>query len=134
MAKFYSNENFAADIVKILRHSGYDILTSYEAGQANQGISDKDVLIFATNQNRIVITFNRDDFIDLHHGGADHNGIIIFKDDRDYEGQAKFICTFLQNQTTPLNNRLIRIQKQNQPKSNKPIFIIREYEKNIKES
>jgi len=129
MAKFYSNENFAIDIVKILRQSGYDVLTSYDARQANQGISDKDVIKFATNQNRIVITFNRDDFIDLHRGGADHSGIIICRDDRDYEGQAKFICGFLQNQTKDLNNRLIRIQKQNQPKFNSPVFIIREYER-----
>ncbi len=129
MVKFYSNENFTIDIVKILRQNGYDVLTSYEAGQANQGISDKDVLIFATNQNRIVITFNRDDFIDLHREGNAHSGIIICKDDRDYEGQAKFICIFLQTQTNDLNNRLIRIQKQNQPKSNSPVFIIREYER-----
>jgi hypothetical protein len=49
------------------------------------------------------------------------------KDDRDYQGQTKFIDDFLQSQTTELSDRLIRIQKQNQPKSSTPVFIIREY-------
>ena len=42
MAKFsfYSNENFALDMVNILRALGYHVITSYDAGQANQGISD----------------------------------------------------------------------------------------------
>ena len=127
MARFYSNENFAIDIVQILRDYGHDVLTSYEAGQANQGIPDPEVLKFATNQNRILITFNRDDFIDLHRISTNHSGIIICKDDRDYQGQAKFINDFLQSQTTELSDRLIRIQKQNQPKSSTPVFIIREY-------
>ncbi len=126
MARFYSNENFALSIVKMLRHWEHDVLTSHEAGQANQGIPDRDVLTFAANHNRIVITFNRDDFIDLHRSGINHSGIIICKDDRDYEGQAKFIHDFLENQSK-LDNRLIRIQKQNQPKFSQPVFIVREY-------
>ncbi len=127
MARFYSNENFAIDIVQILRDYGHDVLTSYEAGQANQGIPDLEVLLFATSQNRILITFNRDDFIELHRSDMNHMGIIICKDDRDYFGQAKFINDFLQSQAKELSDRLIRIQKQNQPKSSKPVFIIREY-------
>jgi predicted nuclease of predicted toxin-antitoxin system len=127
VARFYSNENFAIDIVQILRSYGHDILTSYEAGQANQGIPDLEVLIFATNQNRVLMTFNRDDFIELHRSGINHSGIIVCKDDHDYEGQAKFVNDFLQSQTTELSDRLIRIQKQNQPKSSNPVFIIRKY-------
>ena len=56
MARLYSNENFAIDIVQILRDYGHDVLTSYEAEQANQGIPDPEVLKFATNQNRILLT------------------------------------------------------------------------------
>ncbi len=32
----------------------YDVLTSYDAGQANQGIPDEDVLTFATQQEQAV--------------------------------------------------------------------------------
>ena len=76
MVKLYSNENFPMDIMMELRRLGYDVLTSYDAGQANQGIPDEDVLTFATQQERVVITLNRDDFITLHRSGISHNGII----------------------------------------------------------
>ncbi len=58
MVKFYSNENFPMEMVYLLRSLGYDVLTSYEAGQANQKIPDEQVLIYATNAARIVITEN----------------------------------------------------------------------------
>lgn len=85
MIKFYSNEHFPLDWVNELRNLGYDVLTSQEAGQANQSISDADVLNFAHQNQRVVITLNRQDFIDLHKQGKSHSGIIICKDFyRDY--------------------------------------------------
>ena len=44
MSRFYSNENLPLEIVKSLRKFGHDVLTSVEAGQANQGIPDNEVL------------------------------------------------------------------------------------------
>jgi predicted nuclease of predicted toxin-antitoxin system len=127
MANLYSNENFPLDLVLLLRQQGHNIVTSYESGQANQGITDEDVLTFATKSDRSVITLNRDDFLKLHRLGINHSGIIICKDDRDYSAQAETLNNFLQAQTD-LINRLIRIQKQNQPKSKSQIFIVREYQ------
>lgn len=63
MAAIYSNENFPKRVVEELRRLGHDVLTSYEAGRANQRIPDKDVLAFATEQRRAVLTLNRLDFI-----------------------------------------------------------------------
>lgn len=126
MADLYSNENFPSDIVIILRQKGHNVLTSYEAGQANQGIPDDEVLIFATQQNRIVITLNRDDFIRLHRSNVNHAGIIICKDDRDYVGQSNTVDICLKEEIN-LSNRLIRIKKQNQPKSSQQIYVIQEY-------
>lgn len=126
MTDFYSNENFPIDLVQQLHDLGYDVLTSYDAGQANQGIPDEDVLAYAIKQNRAVITLNRQDFIDLHRSNANHCGIIICKDDRDYVGQAQTLHSYLQTQTA-LTHRLIRVLKQNQPKSSQKIFTIREY-------
>lgn len=128
MIRLYSNENFPIDIVWQLRQLGYDVLTSYEAGQANQGIPDDAVLTFAIKENRILITLNRDDFIALHRSGFVHAGIIVCKDDRDYPGQAQAIHTYL-SENPDLTNRLIRIKKQNQPKSSKQIFIFQEYKR-----
>jgi hypothetical protein len=132
MIKLYSNENFPMDIVRELRRLGYDVLTSYEAGQANQGIPDEDVLTFATQQERVVITLNREDFIALHRSGIPHNGIIICKTDRDYLGQAQTLYAYLQeelskNPVETFRERLIRVKKQNQPQSSHQEFVIQEY-------
>jgi hypothetical protein len=44
MAAIYSNENFPKRVGEELRRLGHDVLTSYEAGQANQKIPDDQVL------------------------------------------------------------------------------------------
>lgn len=126
MIDLYSNENFPIDMVSLLRNLGYDVLTSYDAGQANQGLPDESVLTYATENNRVVITLNRQDFIDLHRSSEDHNGIIICKDDRNYTDQVQVLHAYLETQNS-LENRLIRVLKQNQPKSNQQKFVIREY-------
>lgn len=124
--RFYSNENFPIAMVNVLRSIGYDVLTSYEAGQANQRIPDDQVLHYATLENRILITENRQDFIDLHRSGIDHCGLIVVKADRDYAGKSKVITSFLEQDDRPLTNRLLRIMKQN-TKSIGPTFVVQEY-------
>jgi predicted nuclease of predicted toxin-antitoxin system len=61
MVSLYSNENFPKRVVDELRRLGHDVLTSYEAGLANQKIPDDQVLQFAISQNRAVLTLNRID-------------------------------------------------------------------------
>lgn len=85
MASLYSNENFPKRVVDELRRLGHDVLTSYESGRANQKVADDEVLAFATQLDRAVLTLNRHDFIRLHHqtSGA-HAGIIVCtRDDSD---------------------------------------------------
>lgn len=127
MARLHSNENLAIDLVEALRQFNHDILSSYDAGQANQGIPDDEVLEYATLNDRSVITFNRDDFVALHRNGINHAGIIICKDDRDYLGQAQALHEYLEVQVNRLHNRLIRVQRQNQPKLSQKLFVVREY-------
>ena len=50
MAFLYTNENFPVKVTVALRALGHDVLTSQEAGQANQAVADADVLRFATAQ------------------------------------------------------------------------------------
>jgi predicted nuclease of predicted toxin-antitoxin system len=128
MLQFYSNENFPIVMVNLLRAAGHDVLTSYEAGQANQRISDDRVLQYATATNRILITENRQDFIDLHRSKASHAGIIIFKLDRDYVSKVKTIADFIAQDQQPLADRLLRVMKQNM-KNTGPTFIVQEYPK-----
>ncbi|WP_293352417.1 MULTISPECIES: DUF5615 family PIN-like protein [unclassified Microcoleus] len=124
--RLYSNENFPIAMVEHLRSLDSDVLTSYDAGQANQGIPDDEVLRFATAQNRAVISFNRDDFVALHRGGYRHAGIIVCKDDRDYLGQVTILHSYLQ-EIDSLCDRLIRIKKQNQRGLSHPVFVVQEY-------
>ncbi|MEM8501548.1 MAG: DUF5615 family PIN-like protein [Cyanobacteria bacterium P01_D01_bin.1] len=53
------------------------------AGNANKKISDEDVLAFATQQEKAVLTLNRRDFIRLHKFTANHAGIVVSKNDAD---------------------------------------------------
>lgn len=126
MFRFYANENLPAELVLTLRRLKHDVLTSYEAGNANQGIPDEQVLATATTDNRIVITFNRDDFLLLHRSGVEHSGIVICKDDKDLQGIGEALHNYLVTQET-LQNRLLRVLKQNQRGSSQPVFAIREY-------
>ena len=137
MIKFYSNEHFPLDWVNELRKLGYDVLTSQEAGQANQSISDPDVLKFAHERKRVVITLNRQDFIDLHKQGQNHSGIIVCKDfyqqygslkqKEGYSEQTVVLHDFLLNDKQSLKGRLIRLKKQNQKGSNTQSFVFKEY-------
>ncbi len=129
MSQFYSDENLPIDLVQELRELGYDVLTSYEAKQANQAIPDPEVLAYATALDRSVITLDREDFLALHRSGIEHGGIVVCKDDRDYQGQARSLHAYLITQVQGLQNRLIRVQKQNQPQSKQKIFIVREYQR-----
>lgn len=52
MAKLYANENFPLPVVLELRKLGHDVLTTLEAGKANQSIPDEAVLEFARLQSR----------------------------------------------------------------------------------
>ncbi|NLX96938.1 MAG: DUF5615 family PIN-like protein [Rhodopirellula sp.] len=110
MARLYANENFPLPVVEALRARGHDVLTTQEAGKANQGIPDEDVLAYATAQSRAVITLNRRDFIRLHHGCADHAGIIVCTADADYIGQGQRI-DFELRATPHLRRTLIRVSR-----------------------
>lgn len=110
MAMLYSNENFPRRVVEELRVLGHDILTSFEAGRANQKVPDDQVLAFATEQRRAVLTLNRFDFIRLHretHGT--HAGIIVCtRDDADSAAFARRIHSAIATTGNP-EGLLIRV-------------------------
>lgn len=91
MADFYGNENFPLPVVELLRAMGHDVLTSLEAGNANCGVPDEEVLKFAREKKRVLLTVNRYDFKCLHMGKVAHEGILACSQDTDFERQAKKI-------------------------------------------
>jgi predicted nuclease of predicted toxin-antitoxin system len=91
MASIYTNENFPIKVAHYLRQMGHDVLTSHEAGKANQRIPDNEVLAFAAEMGRILLTLNRWDFIDLHNKSIQHAGIVVCTQNPDLLQQAEQI-------------------------------------------
>jgi predicted nuclease of predicted toxin-antitoxin system len=106
--RLYADEQYPYPVVKYLRELGYDVLTVQEAGKANQRIPDDEVLAFATEDNRAVITQNRRDFIQLHRLQINHAGIIVCSDDRNWDALALRIHVAVIEEAS-LQGKLIRI-------------------------
>ncbi|MCK6695758.1 MAG: DUF5615 family PIN-like protein [Thermoanaerobaculia bacterium] len=113
MARLYANEIFDFSVVEILRDLGHDVLTTLDAGNANQNIPDDQVLTFARTQNRIVVTFNYQDFKKLHRLFPTHTGIIICTEDKDVSALALRIHHALESMDGNLENQLVRINRPN---------------------
>ena len=112
MASLYSNENIPIALVEALRAIGHDVLTSYDAGQANRRVSDDEVLSYAIREQRCVLTFNRRDFRRLHRqtSGA-HAGIIACTPDPDYAAQAKRIHDAISAESGNLAGKELRVNR-----------------------
>ena len=109
--RLYADENFPQSVVEELRKLNHDVLTAHDAGQANQRIPDPQVLAYATQQQRAVITQNRYDFIKLHKIVTKHAGIIVCREDHRHPLE---LANRIQAQLiiqTPLDNKLIRVNK-----------------------
>lgn len=111
IARLYSNENFPLPVVA-LRGFGHDVLTTLDAGKANEAIPDDEVLRYASSDQRTVITHNRQDFIHLHRLHSNHCGIIVCTVDTDFPALAVRIHTLLQAMDS-LHGQLVRINRCN---------------------
>ena len=105
--------------VEELRGLGYDVLTTLEAGKAGQAVPDEDVLEFAREQQRVLVTLNRKHFIRLHRLHPDHAGIIVCTFDPDFTGLAQRIRAAIEDigGNTELASQLIRVIRPDRPVS-----------------
>ena len=111
MARFYSNENIAAQVVSELRLLGHDVLTTLEAGNANAAVPDCEVLAFAFSERRVLLSNNRRHFLRLHWKRTeDHAGIVLCTFDLDFAGQARRIHAAVAS-TPEMKNQLIRVNR-----------------------
>jgi predicted nuclease of predicted toxin-antitoxin system len=110
LARLYTDENFPLPVVEFLRVFGHDVLTAMNAGNANLRIPDENVLAFAANNERAVLTRNRRDFIRLHRLQANHAGIIICTEDPDFEQLAIRIDQAIFGEES-LKGKLIRVNR-----------------------
>jgi Domain of unknown function (DUF5615) len=113
MARIYANENFYRQSVVKLRELGHDVLTSFEAGRANQKIPDEEVLGFAIEEKRCMLTLNRRHFGKLHLLDANHFGIISCTEDSDFEDLANRINDAIVAEKEDLVGKLIKIYRPN---------------------
>lgn len=110
MARLYSNENFPLPVVEELRGLGHDVLTIQETGSANQAMTDDDVLPFANEKQRILLTLNRRHFIRLHNKRQPHAGILACTFDPDFSAFAKRIHDAIQAEDN-LSQKVVRINR-----------------------
>jgi predicted nucleic acid-binding protein len=91
MARLYTNENFPLQVVEELRRLEHDVLTTQEADNAGKALPDAEVLAFAIQEGRTLVTLNRRHFIRLHRDQPNHHGIVVCTYDADFASQAKRI-------------------------------------------
>lgn len=111
MARFYVNENFPLPVVEALQAKGHDVLTSLDAGNADKRIPDDEVLRYAIDTNRIMLTLNRKDFIKLHKSNPKHCGIIVCTVDNNFEALAQRVHGFMEDSEMGIKNQLIKIYR-----------------------
>ena len=113
MARLYSNENFPLPVVEELRRLGHDVLTIQETGKANQAVSDEEVLAFANDEKRILLTLNRRHFIRLHKQHEPHAGILACTFDPDFSAFAARIDKTIREEND-LSQKAVRINRPQQ--------------------
>lgn len=75
---FLANENFPKPSTTLLRQAGYLVMSIQENCP---GISDRNVIELALQNNLVILTFDRDyGEIIFRHGGAKKPGVIYFRD------------------------------------------------------
>lgn len=110
MALLYADENFPFPVVSELRRLGHDVKTTAEAGKAEQSVPDEEILAFAADLGRAVLTLNRKHFIHLHRARPEHAGIIVCSFDPDFIGQARRIHAAIVSEAQ-LSDKLLRVNR-----------------------
>jgi len=88
---YLDDDCLAKGLVKALRSDGVDVVTAQEAGIA--GYDDEEHLAYATEQGRVLYSFNRGDFLRLNkqwlEANRSHAGIILAAQQRYGIGEQK---------------------------------------------
>ena len=77
--RFYLDEDVPGSAANIARGLGLDVIATFERGMS--GREDEDQLALAASEGRILVTFNRDDFMDetlaAFAAGKPHAGVLV---------------------------------------------------------
>ncbi len=103
---YYFDEHVNPEIAKQLRERGIDVLTTQDAGRANQGLDDSDQLAYATSLGRVLVTQELREFGPLA-GEQQHSGIIILQKKTSIGKYIEFLATMgLVLELEEMQNRL----------------------------
>lgn len=84
------DEMLSASVAEQLRQRGRDVIAVDEQAEL-RGLSDADLFDRAQEDGRVVVTYNRDDFLALdrqyRHQGRDHHGLVILNPQRFPQGK-----------------------------------------------
>jgi hypothetical protein len=85
------DEMLSSEIARQLRSRGHDA-TAVDGDFSLRGLSDQDIFDYAQLDERVIVTYNRDDFLALDRQfrgrGREHNGIVILNPRRFPQGVA----------------------------------------------
>src|SRR3989344_7598132 len=94
--KFLADENVSTYVVKSLRHKGYDTKDIKE--EKLFGISDREVLSIAVQDNRTVITHDKDFANLINYKQEKHKGVILLRlKNQTPENVVKIFIPILEN-------------------------------------
>ncbi len=78
--RFLLDEDISQRVAEGLRARGIDAVSVQEIGRGGQGVPDEEQLAYATEQGRVLVTYNRDDFrrleVKWREEGQQHAGIL----------------------------------------------------------
>lgn len=111
MARFYSNEDVALQVVLELRRLGHDVLTALDSPKASSGVPDLAVLAFTVAEGRILLSHNRRLFLQLHRYRTEgHAGIVLCTFDTEFAGLAQRVHAAVAKMPD-MRDRLIRLNR-----------------------
>jgi hypothetical protein len=91
----YFDEHVQPDLAAMLVARGHDVLLARDAGRANRGISDEEQLRFATEQGRVMFSYNGRHFYRIaaewEARGEHHSGILVSPQRSSNEQLPRFI-------------------------------------------
>ena len=108
--KFLAIENFPYKSIFYLRQKGFDIIS---IGMENPSIKDSDVMSIAINEQRTILTFDRDygELIFKHHYKPESGVIYLRLDEYTAEEPGKLIDDLISRQEFSFENALTVIDK-----------------------
>ncbi|HZQ35997.1 MAG TPA: DUF5615 family PIN-like protein [Dehalococcoidia bacterium] len=97
--RYFLDEDVEIQTASVLRSPGIDVLTTREAGRLRA--SDESQMEFAGRSGRVLVTRNRDDFLEqtrsFLNAGRPHAGVLIVSNafaQQDYGGIARAIARY----------------------------------------